>query len=76
MEIEFGFPPLSGEYYDPESKTCYIFCVSYEELISCINHAWLHYTIQFLVDIKTSYSFDKISTKVDKWDKEVYNLLY
>ena len=76
MEIEFGFPLDSGEYYDPETRTCYIFNVNYEELIRCIDHAWLHYIIQHLVSVKASYNFDKISTTVDKWDKEIYNLLY
>jgi len=79
LEIEFIYPPPHpGEFYDPEKMMAYIFGsrLTIEDCLRNINHANLHYIIQKLEGKKTSFKFDKISRKVLKRDKELYEILY
>jgi len=88
MEIKFCFPDLGHELYDHKTKIAYIFCMKndkdgipymIEQIESYITHAWLHYLIQKVFDIagaKVSLQFDKLYTKVIKWNEEVYRMLY
>ena len=83
MKIEFKLPidccreafMPNVEFYDPEDQTAYIFS-DYDQLVSCITHAYLHFIIQQLTDIKTTYLFDEIFLLVEEWDREVYESLY
>lgn len=83
MEIEFK-PPIeccreafapNMEFYDPEDKIAYIFS-DYDQLVSCITHAYLHNLIQQITDKHTTYLFDEIFLLVEEWDREVYESLY
>jgi len=79
LDITFKYPPAYvGEYYDPELMIAYVFGenLTITECISNINHANLHYVLQKLEGKKTSFKFDKISRKVLKQDKELYEILY
>jgi len=84
MEIRFSFPDLGQELYDHQTRIAYIFCMEKDnipymigQIESYITHAWLHYLIQKIYGTsKASLKFDKVSTKVAKYDKEVYRMLY
>jgi hypothetical protein len=83
LDIEFRYPDLKGEYYEPHSQICYLFwssdepeLESVEYIIASLNHVELHFRIQQLEGITKSRKFDVVASKVFKWDEEVYNALY
>ena len=83
VKIEFKLPieccreafVPNVEFYDPEDRTAYIFS-DYDQLVSCITHAYLHFLIQRTVDEKATWQFDEIYLLVEEWNREVYESLY
>lgn len=77
MKIEFTFPPLNGELYDPEGCVAYIFGNSDEEsLTRNIIHATLHYILGELMGKRIHGKFDGVAVRVFSWDKVVFEALY
>ena len=85
FKLRFNPPRIWGGFYDPQKEEAFIFSLNIteaqkrvfiEEMEEYINHEFLHYLIQKLADINTSYKFDKVAKQVFKWDAEVYDILY
>jgi hypothetical protein len=85
LDVEFRFPHLKGEYYDPREQICYLFWteeltdsedVFFEYVFASLIHAELHFRIQEIEGITRSRQFDDVACKVMKWNKEVYDALY
>jgi hypothetical protein len=89
-ELSFVFhaPSTQGAYYDPTTKTSFIFSLNpseeelewfIKEIEQTITHETIHYAIQKICrgrKITRSFDKQKLLDKICQCDKEVYNMLY
>lgn len=78
FEVKFEYPATNDVFYDVNSRETFFFGNQHnaETLIEGLKHEILHFMIHSFAGKRATLRFDKLSDKVQKWDKKTYNLLY